>query len=274
MSDVTTVPRHQYNWKRFWCPWQATPDLLDGGYLADPEGPYGRYLGSDLRRFEELSDFPCLALLGEPGIGKTTAMRAEWKAVEVRAEATGDETIWMNLGAYGSEERLVRKLFGSGTFGAWKAGDHRLHVFLDGLDECRLLMANVVSLLVEELAEQPVGRLSLRIGCRTAEWPTTLEEGMNGLWGEGSVGVYELAPLRRADVAVAAEVPTFLGPQGGGPLRGRNRGRADERTAQAAGPGRGRRRSERRPSRLGAPRRLAGSYERGGVIQVLDAAER
>ena len=113
--------------------------------------------------------------------------------------------MWMNLGAYGSEVRLVRKLFGGEKFTAWQAGDHHLHVFLDGLDECRLLMTNVVDLLLEELAECAVDRLSLRIGCRTAEWPKTLEEGMNRLWGEGSIGVYELAPLRRADVVVAAE---------------------------------------------------------------------
>ncbi|MDP9478988.1 MAG: hypothetical protein M3R38_25465, partial [Actinomycetota bacterium] len=106
---------------------------------------------------------------------------------------------------YGNEERLVRKLFGGQEFAAWKAGDHRLHVFLDGLDECRLLMANVVDLLLEELAEHPGNRLSVRVGCRTAEWSKKLEEGMSKLWGEGAVGVYELAPLRRVDVAGAAE---------------------------------------------------------------------
>ena len=201
MSDTSAQPQLRYDWKRFWCPWNGTLNLIDGGYLADPEGPYGRYLGSDLRPFEDISELPCLALLGEPGIGKTTALRTEWEKVE----AGGDVTVWMNLGAYGSEERLVRKLFGGEEFAAWKAGDHRLHVFLDGLDECRLLMATVVDLLVEELSEQSVNRLSLRVGCRTAEWPKKLGEGMNKLWGKGAVGIYELAPLRRADVAGAAE---------------------------------------------------------------------
>jgi hypothetical protein len=177
VSIPSAPPRRRYDWKRFWCPWNGTLDLIDRGYLADPEGPYARYLSSDLRPFEKTSGLPCLALLGEPGIGKTTALRAEWE----KAEAGGDETIWMNLGAYGSEERLVRKLFGGEEFAAWKSGNHRLHVFLDGLDECRLLMANVVALLLEELAEHPVGGLSLRVGCRTAEWPKTLEEGMNRL---------------------------------------------------------------------------------------------
>ncbi|QIN84410.1 hypothetical protein GBA63_18515 [Rubrobacter tropicus] len=139
--------------------------------------------------------------MGEPGIGKTTALRDEWEKIE----AGGDKTIWISLGGYGSETRLARRLFGGEEFAGWRSGDYRLHVFLDGLDECRLLMANVVDLLLEELAEHPVDRLSLRIGCRTADWPKKLEGGMNKLWREGSVGVYELAPLRRVDVAVAAE---------------------------------------------------------------------
>lgn len=201
MSNIHASPRRQYDWKRFWCPRNGTLDLSDGGYLIDPEGPYGRYLGSDLRPFEEISSQSGLALLGEPGIGKTTTLRAEREKVE----AGGGDTIWMNLGGYGNEERLFRKLFGGEEFAAWKVGDHRLHVFLDGLDECRLLMANVVDLLVEELAEHPVDRLFLRVGCRTAEWPKSLEEAMNRLWGEGSIGVYELAPLRRVDVARATE---------------------------------------------------------------------
>lgn len=200
MSDPSAPTQRRYDWKRYWCPWNGTLDLIDRGYLADPGGPYGRYLSSDLRTFEQISDLPCLALLGEPGIGKTTALWGERE----EAEAVGEKTIWMGLGGYGSEQRLVRKLFGGEKFGAWKQGNHRLHVFLDGLDECRLLMANVVDLLLEELAEHPVDRLYLRVGCRTADWSKKLERGMNRLWGEGSVGVYELAPLRRVDVAAAA----------------------------------------------------------------------
>jgi predicted NACHT family NTPase len=205
---MSSTPRCQYNWKRFWCPRSGTLDLSDGGYLVDPDEGYGRFLHSDLRTFEDISDLPCLALLGQPGIGKTTAMRTEWKAVEARAEDVGDETIWVNLGAYGSEERLVHRLFDSKEFATWKAGDHRLHLFLDSLDECRLLISHVAAFLVEELAEQAsevIDRLSIRVGCRTAEWPTILETGMTRLWGEEAVGVYELAPLRRIDVLTAAE---------------------------------------------------------------------
>jgi hypothetical protein len=48
--------------------------------------------------------------------------------------------------------------------------------------------------------------MSLRIACRTAVWPgRILEPSLNKLWGDAAVGVFELAPLRRRDVVVAAE---------------------------------------------------------------------
>jgi predicted NACHT family NTPase len=108
------------------------------------------------------------------------------------------------LRSCGSEYQIVRKLFESEKFAFWLASDHHLHVFLDSLDECRLRVENVAALLVDELKDLPVPRLSLRISCRTAEWPKTLEDGLKELWDEESVGVYELAPLQRSDVANAA----------------------------------------------------------------------
>jgi hypothetical protein len=66
----------------------------------------------------------------------------------------------------------------------------------------------VAALLVEDLAGkagEAIDRLSIRVGCRTAEWPKTLEDGLTRLWGKEAVGVYELAPLRRVDVLMAAE---------------------------------------------------------------------
>ena len=66
-----------YGWERFWCPRESSINLTDGGYLVDPDARYGSYLNPTLRPFEDISQLPCLALLGEPGIGKTETMRAE-----------------------------------------------------------------------------------------------------------------------------------------------------------------------------------------------------
>lgn len=72
---MSTVRASSYGWKRFWCPRDGSINLMDSGYLADPEGSYGNHFNPTLRSFEEVSKLPCLALLGEPGIGKTSERR-------------------------------------------------------------------------------------------------------------------------------------------------------------------------------------------------------
>ena len=197
-------PGESYDWKRFWCSREGSINLIDGGYLADPEAAYGRHLNPHLRPFSGLSNLPCLALLGEPGIGKTETMRAEREAIDAAIVAGGGRTMWLDLRSCGSEQRLIDKLFGSPEFAAWLRGEHRLHAFLDSLDECLLRVDTVAALLLDELRNYPVERLSLRIGCRTAEWPALLEEGLRELWSGKGFGAYELVPLRRVDILAAA----------------------------------------------------------------------
>lgn len=189
-----------YDWKRFWCPRIGSINLSDGGYLYDPESEFGHIYNPDVVPFESLARVPCLALLGEPGIGKTHAMQAERKAIHTKIEKEGDQALWLDLRSYGSEDRLVRNLFESTTFACWAKGIHRLHVFLDSLDECLLRIDTLSALLIDEFKEYPIERLQLRIACRTADWPKSLEDGLRQLWGDDAVAVYELAPLRRVDV--------------------------------------------------------------------------
>ena len=93
------APQKSYDWKRFWCPRDGSINLIDSGYLADPDGPYGSYLNPALPPFEEISRLPCLALLGEPGIGKTSTMRAESGAIDAAVLAEGGRTLWLDLRA-------------------------------------------------------------------------------------------------------------------------------------------------------------------------------
>ena len=152
-----------------------------------------------------MAEIPCLALLGEPGIGKTHAMQAERKDIDTKIEGEGGHTLWLDLRSYGSEDRLLRNLFESIAFASWGKGKHRLHVFLDSLDECLLRIDNLAALLVDEFRKYPVERLCLRIACRTADWPSGLENELRQLWGNDAVEVYELAPLRKVDVVEAAK---------------------------------------------------------------------
>src|SRR5262249_5577952 len=75
-------------------------------------------------------------------------------------------------------------------------------------DEGRLAVSNLVKVLLRELKKLKahVARLFLRIACRTAEWPSTLEEGLKEIWGETNFRIYQLAPLLRKNVVAAAEM--------------------------------------------------------------------
>jgi predicted NACHT family NTPase len=196
---------HQiYNWKRFWCLRTGNVNLSDGGYLFDPDSAYGKSYNADVVSFESIAEIPCLILLGEPGIGKTHAMKAEQDDIRYKIEKKGDQIIFVDLRSLGSEDRLVRSLFESAAFVSWAKGRNRLHLFLDSLDECLLRIDTVAALLVDELKKHPAERLYLRVACRTADWPAGLEANLAELWGNHAVGVYELVPLRRVDVIEAA----------------------------------------------------------------------
>lgn len=60
---------------------------------------------------EEISETPCLILLGEPGIGKSNTMKAERATIDSKIHEKGDKTIWIDLRSYGNEERLLKDIF-------------------------------------------------------------------------------------------------------------------------------------------------------------------
>jgi hypothetical protein len=194
-----------YEWKRFWCPRGEAIDLSDGGFLYDPESKYGHFVSPHLLTFDQLASKPCLALLGEPGIGKSWVLNAEKVNSDNTAGLPGVKSLWVDLRSFGSEERLWRTLFESDELIQWRSGDHLLYVFLDSLDECLLRIDNVASLIADQLPKEPVTRLRIRITCRTAPWPPILESALVSAFGEDGFEAYELVPLRRRDVQHALE---------------------------------------------------------------------
>jgi predicted NACHT family NTPase len=198
------MPAKIYNWKRFWCTRTGKLNLSDSGYLFDPQSEFGNIYNPDVFPFEKIATFHCLGLLGEPGIGKSTTMWNQKETINARVAEAGDTSQWVDLKAFQTDARLVKAIFEDPVFLNWKKGNHRLHLFLDSLDECLLRIDSVVALLLDELKRWPIERLSVRIACRTADWPLGLEKGLRELWGNDSTEVYELAPLRRRDVAEAA----------------------------------------------------------------------
>lgn len=189
-----------YSWPRFWCEREGSL-WLSGGYLSSAAVEYNNVVP-----FEKIAHIPCLALLGEPGIGKSNALKAARESLKAQLGADAEQQVFsLDLSPFGEENRLVQNLFENEQFKAWLVGSYPLHLFLDSLDEGLLRIDTLAALLANELEKYPIKRLHLRIACRTAEWPAFLELRLSQLWGEKNFKAYELAPLRAEDAREAAK---------------------------------------------------------------------
>lgn len=198
--------KKKFPWKRFWCPPEGKLQLDNWGYLTDPEGEYGRSLNPDVVSFERIRDTPCLILLGEPGIGKSQAIEDEIEHLKEEISEKDELLLQIDLKGYGSEERLSKDIFESGKWEKFINGKGKLHLFLDSLDEVRIKIPEVTDLILKGIELSLIDRLYFRIACRTAEFPWSFKNSMIGLWKEGQVKAYELAPLRLCDVQQAANL--------------------------------------------------------------------
>jgi hypothetical protein len=194
-----------YNWKRFWIPRDGRLNLGDSGFLVDPDGDYGASSNPDVLSFDKIQDTPCLILLGEPGTGKSTALVTHKKSTD-QALQNVDASLMVDLRSFQSDIRLIQGVFEHPAFVAWRSGTHRLHLFLDSFDEGLLRVSAISSILGDEFQKYPIERLLLRIACRTADWPLSLERRLLDIWRQDQVRVFEIAPLRRSDVTAAAVV--------------------------------------------------------------------
>src|SRR6202022_1347739 len=173
-----------YAWRRFWVPRDGRIDLSDGGFLLNPEGEAARYSAQKLYTLPALQHFRALALLGEPGIGKSVTLNAEYQALEQQTE---DDYVFIHvdLRSFSTDVLLHNRVFGSTAFIAWQTSNSHLVLYLDSLDEALLRIDSVAALLADELPRYPTARMSVRIACRTAVWPhEPLETALKKIWGE------------------------------------------------------------------------------------------
>ncbi|NEO66142.1 MAG: hypothetical protein F6J98_39470, partial [Moorea sp. SIO4G2] len=115
-----------YNWQRFWCAPSDRFYLDYDGYLSDPEVQsvkgYNYNPNPKLVTFREISGIPCLILLGEPGIGKTQAMKEEEEKVTAELNNTDDQILSLDLRSVLTKDELTQKLFKSEEFTRWQSG--------------------------------------------------------------------------------------------------------------------------------------------------------
>jgi hypothetical protein len=209
-----------YEWDRFWIASDSRLAVGTDVFLPDP-------LAEDLwqrspieaRRLSELDEVPCLVLLGEPGLGKSEAVRDVVREAERAPEHPLLQRL--DLGAYPDAGALGAKLIEGEKWRGWTAEGRNFHLFLDGLDEARLHFPTVHKFLLSELEEvrDSLPRLKLRIVCRSADWLPELTAGLRDMWPateEPAIQELSLAPLREIDVRTASlseglDADRFLG---------------------------------------------------------------
>lgn len=193
----------KYEWLRFWSPRDGKVAVNSYGALEDPQGPYGHIINPEARTLHALTELHCLALLGEPGTGKSEEFEKQGTAFSETHPA--DLVSHFQLRDFQTDLKLCRDIFDNNPkVQTWLHGDQRLYLYLDSLDEGLLTVNTLATLLVQELKKYPADRLYVRIACRTAEWPETLSIGLRAIWGEEEFKAYELLPLREKDIEEAA----------------------------------------------------------------------
>jgi hypothetical protein len=199
MPQATNQPP-TYGWPRFWIPLGGPLDLPDAGFLSDPNDSHDRPV-----TLAALESRRSLALLGEPGIGKSTVLKEEADRVEALSKDGVLQSIYVDLRSFSSEAFLFQRVFENEKMTRWKSDGSRLLLHLDSLDEVLLRIDSIANLIASELPNLPTDRLSVRIACRTAVWPAeTLGSALTNIFGE-QAGAFELTPLRRADIFTALD---------------------------------------------------------------------
>ncbi len=197
-----------YDWKRYWVPREGRMPCDESGFLIPPaaDASWAKWYSTDAAGFEELNKKPCLVLLGEPGIGKSFALKDAENSARKSEEPGGARFLTRNLNIFDAGKHLVTEIFEGPDFRWWETGGGQLHVFLDSFDECLFRVDTLAELLSGRImALRNTHNLFFRIACRTAEWRTNLEDSLRQKWDDKSVGVYELCPLTEKQVRVAAE---------------------------------------------------------------------
>jgi len=192
-----------YEWKRYWCLRGGEIKLSDSGFLYSPELGYSKYYPQNVNILEEIVNIPCLVLLGESGIGKTSELKRSINSHKEILRLNDEQIHYHELNQYSNGSCFIKGIFNNKNFHVAQQNNLNYVLLLDGLDECKTGIDTISEILANELKENYWSNLYLRITCRTAEWSKFLENTIIETYGGKRVKFYELAPLRKNDVVLA-----------------------------------------------------------------------
>jgi hypothetical protein len=196
------IDDEKYEWERSWFPANTRAPFLSGFLPERDEEPLSEsHAGVSL---DDLQDVQCLILLGLPGMGKTHEMERQAKTAADR----GHKVTFISVGRLAEATDLETIALPEGFEPNGQIGRSLWTLFFDGIDEAVAQPAQVekaIPRILRKLAQQvPLEQIRVRISCRSAEWPHSLEAELRTIWSGDSLRVYELGQLRSSDVAVAA----------------------------------------------------------------------
>jgi len=198
----------RYDWKRYWIPQGESP-IMSNDYFVEPlTGDLRWYLPqSNGLPLSALKDIPCLVLLGDVGMGKSTTIQEESDKLSRALDGQKHFVVYRDLKRL-TEEQIYRQVFGHPHVEGWIRGEHALTLFLDSLDECWRRIDELESVLVGELQRQLGHKrppLFLRVTCRSAEWRGSAGETLKKLFpADKAVQIHTLAPLSEENIRQAA----------------------------------------------------------------------
>lgn len=191
-----------YPWERYWVKSGTTIRMAFGGFLLDPSNAHGRALAGEPVRLGDLLAQPLLALEGDAGLGKSTAIQDAVRSARAQGQAVVSRTA--------SDFQTVDALR---TVLEAELHTHRdeasVEVFIDGVDE--VAFGNQLSSFIDDVLTPAV---RLRFVCRTAAWPLLLRQRIATCsvphHHQGATTqpnrFFELLPLTIAEIRAAASV--------------------------------------------------------------------
>jgi hypothetical protein len=222
LCTMNLLDRHgtragRLRWYRLWVSRENEIRLDGAGFLAEPHPSGLLSINRHLATLDQLDVIPCLLLLGDPRLGKSWEI--ERYAVELRSRlGQSAPLIAIDLKNCDARDFLRREVFDTAVLADWRDGTDPLHLVLDSFDEAPIKQHLLTDMLLRELERLPLGRVRLRIACRTAVLPPdfryVLKQRFEAAYPTMLPAAGDAAASRREDRVPARAAREVVAPEG------------------------------------------------------------